>query len=435
MFKSDDSNEFKPVLSEIEDSPVSPLSQWTFWLVILIFTSTIIWMCLGEIDIVVSSTGRVMPVGESKIIQPLDSGIISKILVREGDLVKVGQPLVEIDPSATQPGIESLSADIEQSDLEIERINACIDGREFTPESRSKHAHILDTQSQLHASSLSNLSSLLAAKTAELSKTDAETKETEAEREKYSTLLKASLLKEYRLSAVLDIVARTDYDKVQDEITTYKGDIEQANHKLTQLAHKKTQLNEELNEIRHKYHEDNLKELADKHRQRAKIQADLKELSFKNTKQQIRSPINGHIDRLFVHTVGGVVTPAEKLMSIVPTNSPIIVKVTVLNKDIGFVKKDMPVQIKVETFDFQKYGMFEGKVNIISKDSYEDEKQGMVFDVYVQPTTPFLIIEGQKQKLETGMTLTAEIKVGKRRIIEFIIYPIMKYMHEGMSVR
>ena len=94
------------------------------------------------------------PVGESKIIQPLDSGIISKILVREGDLVKVGQPLVEIDPSATQPGIESLSADIEQSDLEIERINACIDGREFTPESRSKHAHILDTQSQLHASSL-----------------------------------------------------------------------------------------------------------------------------------------------------------------------------------------------------------------------------------------------------------------------------------------
>ncbi len=99
MFKSDDSNEFKPVLSEIEDSPISPLSQWTFWLVILIFTSTIVWMYLGEIDIVVSSLGRVMPVGESKVIQPLDSGIISKILVREGDLVKVGQPLVEIYPA------------------------------------------------------------------------------------------------------------------------------------------------------------------------------------------------------------------------------------------------------------------------------------------------------------------------------------------------
>jgi hemolysin D len=109
--------------------------------------------------------------------------------------------------------------------------------------------------------------------------------------------------------------------------------------------------------------------------------------------------------------------------------------VTVLNKDIGFVKKDMPVQIKVETFDFQKYGMFEGTVKLISKDSYEDEKQGMVFDVYVQPTTPFLMIEGLKQPLETGMTVTAEIKVGKRRIIEFIIYPLMKYMHEGMSVR
>ena len=130
-----------------------------------------------------------------------------------------------------------------------------------------------------------------------------------------------------------------------------------------------------------------------------------------------------------------MVTPAEKLMSIVPTKAPVVAKVAVLNKDIGFVKTGMPVQIKVETFDFQKYGMYDGNVQLISKDSYEDEKQGMVFDVYIKPTTSFLLIEGKRQPLQTGMTLTAEIKVGKRRIIEFIIYPLIKYMHEGMSVR
>ena len=435
MFKRDDSNEFKPVLAEIEDNPVSPLSQVTFWLVILIFSASIAWMCLGEIDIVVSCGGRVVPVGESKTLQPLDSGVISKILVKEGDLVSIGQPLVEIDPSATQPGIESLSSDIEQSNLEIERINACLENRTFSPSGASQHTHLLNTQSQLHHSSLSNLNSLIAAKEAELNKVDAEIKETTALKEKFTTLLESSVAKEYRLSAVIDIIARSEYDKVVDDITTYKGEIAQADHKLSQLGHQISQLKEEMLELQHKYHEDNLKELADKHRAKARSEADLKELTFKNTKQIIRAPISGHVDRLFIHTVGGVVTPAEKLMSIVPVKAPVVAKVAVLNKDIGFIKPGMPVQIKVETFDFQKYGMYDGKVQLISKDSYEEEKQGMVFDVYIKPTTPYLLIEGKQQPLQTGMTLTAEIKVGKRRIIEFIIYPLVKYMHEGMSVR
>ncbi len=228
MFKRDDSNEFKPVLAEIEDNPVSPLSQVTFWLVILIFSASIAWMCLGEIDIVVSCGGRVVPVGESKILQPLDSGVISKILVKEGDLVSIGQPLVEIDPSATQPGIESLSSDIEQSNLEIERINACLENRTFSPSGASQHTHLLNTQSQLHQSSLSNLNSLIAAKEAELNKVDAEIKETTALKEKFTTLLESSVAKEYRLSGVIDIIARSEYDKVVDDITTYKGEIAQA---------------------------------------------------------------------------------------------------------------------------------------------------------------------------------------------------------------
>ncbi len=435
MFKNDDSNEFKPVLAEIEDNPVSPLSQVTFWLVILIFSASIAWMCLGEIDIVVSSSGKAVPVGESKVLQPLDSGIIAKLLVKEGDLVNAGQPLVEIDPSATQPGIESLSNDIEQSNLEIERINACLENRSFSPSGSGNHDHLLATQSQLHESSLNNLNSLIAAKTAELNRVDAEIKETKALKEKYTTLLESAVAKEYRLSGVIDIIARSEYDKVVDDITSYKGEIAQAEHKLSQLSHQVSQLKEETLELQHKYHEDNLKELAEKHRAKSKSEADLKELTFKNTKQIIRAPISGYVDRLFIHTVGGVVTPAEKLMSIVPTKAPVVAKVAVLNKDIGFVKTGMPVQIKVETFDFQKYGMYDGNVQLISKDSYEDEKQGMVFDVYVKPTTPFLLIEGKRQQLQTGMTLTAEIKVGKRRIIEFIIYPLVKYMHEGMSVR
>jgi hemolysin D len=133
--------------------------------------------------------------------------------------------------------------------------------------------------------------------------------------------------------------------------------------------------------------------------------------------------------------VGGVVTPAEKLMSIVPARTPLVARISVLNKDIGFVAPDLPTSIKVDTFEYQKYGMFDGKVKLVSKDSHEDEKLGLVYDVYINPTTPYLDVDGRKEPLRTGMSLIAEIKVGKRRIIEFFIYPLIKYWHEGMSVR
>lgn len=121
------------------------------------------------------------------------------------------------------------------------------------------------------------------------------------------------------------------------------------------------------------------------------------------------------------------IVTAEKVISIVPADSPLIIKASVLDKDICFVKEGMPVQVKIDTFDFQKYGMIEGKVKKVSKDSVEDEKQGLVYDVFITPVTKSLIVDGKEQQISTGMGLSAEIKTGKRRIIEFFIYPIIKY--------
>lgn len=129
------------------------------------------------------------------------------------------------------------------------------------------------------------------------------------------------------------------------------------------------------------------------------------------------------------------IVTAEKVISIVPADSPLIIKTSVLDKDIGFVKEEMPVQVKIDTFDFQKYGMIEGKVKKVSKDSVEDEKQVLVYDVFITPVTKSLIVDGKEQQISTGMGLSAEIKTGKRRIIEFFIYPIIKYWSEAVSIK
>ena len=136
-----------------------------------------------------------------------------------------------------------------------------------------------------------------------------------------------------------------------------------------------------------------------------------------------------------VHTVGGIVTPAEKIISIIPKNVPYVIKATVLNQDIGFVKEGMESAVKVDTFSFQKYGLIPAIVTHISDDAIDDEKLGAVYEVYLKPKKDFLIVEGEKVYLNSGMSVTSELKVGKRRIIEFFIYPLIKYLDEGMSVR
>ena len=145
--------------------------------------------------------------------------------------------------------------------------------------------------------------------------------------------------------------------------------------------------------------------------------------------------MDGYIDKLMIHTVGGVVTPAQELIALTPSDMPILIKAQVLNKDIGFIKEGMPVSIKIDTYDFQKYGLLHGEVKSISQNSIEDEDLGPVYEIYITPDENSMLIDGKKQKISAGMTLNAEIKIGKRRIIEFFIYPLIKYMDEGVNVR
>ena len=269
----------------------------------------------------------------------------------------------------------------------------------------------------------------------ELNKIEQQVVAAETEKAENDTLLEVAIEKEQRLKQVLDLIARDDYEKVTNDITDYKSKISQADCKLSEFDHQKIQTNEEIEHIKEEFKADNLKELADKQKQTAELEAKLKVSTFQNSQKLVLSPVEGNVDTLFIHTVGGVVTPAEKLVSIVPDKVPLLVQAYVLNKDIGFVRAKLPAAIKVDTFDFQKYGMVDGVVKLASHDSRDDDKLGPVFDVYIEPKKQSLIVDGKPERLAAGMTVTAEVKIGKRRIIEFFVYPLVKYLHEGMSIR
>lgn len=200
-----------------------------------------------------------------------------------------------------------------------------------------------------------------------------------------------------RLASVRDIIPATRYDEAAKETAELSHEISSLTASLAEIRNKRTQLEKQ--------------------------------------KQMLKSPIEGYVNTIFVHTIGGVVQPAEKIMTIVPKDAQKVIKAKVLNQDVGFVEEGMPVSIKIDTFNFQKYGILNGVVTVVSPNSIEDEKLGDVFEVYIEPKNTTLLVEGKEQTIKYGMTTTNEIKIGKRRIIEFFIYPLIKYMDESIKVR
>lgn len=435
FFTKDDSHEFKPSVAEIEEEPVSPLGRFMFWAVIGVIVFFILWMIIGQIDIVISARGKVMPDGEIKLIQPLETGIISKIHIKPGDFVKKGSSLIEIDPSTTEPELKSLEKNYKYISLEIERLKALTSNIAFTPStSKYKIEDIIEQQNVFNALNQS-LNSQVNSKYSQLSQIDEQIKSTISQKYKYIHLLNTAKTKEKRIKPVMDIIPKDEYERVSDEIISNTSSIESLNYKSDELSKQKNQISQEISHIKESFRSELLKELAEKTKQATQLKAQIDQVSFKNKKQILTAPEDGYINELFVHTKGGVVTPAEKLISMYPVNSPLIIKASVLNKDIGFIKENMPVNIKIDTFDFQKYGILEGNVKQISKDSIEDKTLGPVYEVYITPKSKLFLVEGKMKQISSGMSLTAEVKTGKRRIIEFFIYPLIKYLNEGMSVR
>jgi len=424
----DDSYQFQPLLAEIEDDPGSPLGALTFWVVVAVFSFFVLWAIFGQVDVVVSAHGKVVPTGQVKLIQPLSGGVVGEILVKEGDRVRKGQTLVVIDPSTTAPQLASAEKTLSHVQAEQARLEAASGQGGY-------HGGNTGTQARLYNASVAALEKQLQAKEKAFSGLEQQLQAKQMEVKTTEETLLINRQKEARLSPVKDIIARDDYDKVTNDILTGENKLQSLSHELEQLRFQQQQTREEMAYLKENFESTSLNELSDKEKQITQLKATIQESSFKNAKQLLVAPVDGTVHELFVHTVGGVVTSAQKIISIVPLNAPLTIEAVVLNKDIGFVKVGMPVAIKVDTFDFQKYGTLQGKVIRLDPDSKDDPKQGPVYKIQISPEQNQILVDGHWRPLTAGLSVNGEVKTGKRRIIEFFIYPLIKHLDEGMSVR
>ncbi|MEK4327858.1 HlyD family type I secretion periplasmic adaptor subunit [Paenibacillus sp. FSL R7-0312] len=431
--------EFLPAALEIEETPPSPLGRWLIWLIVVLFLLILSWSYLGKVDEVATARGKVIPDGRTKVLQPLEGGTIKAVLVKEGEHVSEGQVLVELDSTTSTADIQELDkqiyvARLQKAMLEAELKGAAFKGLEEENLDPSVNtAEILGMQMQLREARDEEFSS--GRKEAEL-----QVSQTEQELELEKAALELAN-KDYALAAMKAegsaeegfedsaslLQADNDLNKAKLQISSQETKVQKAENALAEAKQNVVSLEE-----RHK--RTILDELVETEKTLYSLESELTKANKRYELQQLTSPVDGTVHGLSSYTIGGVVTSAQDVISIVPDDTPLIVEATIANQDIGFIKKGQEANLKVDTFPFQKYGYLQGEITYVSPDAFEDEKLGPVFKAklkVVSDTTS----SGSFIRMTPGMSVTVEAKTGKRRIIDFFLSPLKKAMDESFTLR
>ena len=227
--KINDSYEFKPLLSEIEEAPVSPLGRFTFWTLVALIVVTTLWLFIGQVDIVVNARGIIVPDGDAKIIQPLDTGVVRQILIKEGDFVKKGQLLIAIDTSTTDAQLQTINKNLEQSKLEAQRLKASGNGEQFNS-SNNETIEEFEVQKKLYEENLLVLKSSIGAKEQEIVQLNRQIDSTIAQKRDYEFQLKNAQEREKRLANVIDIIAYNQYEEAREKLNSLKIHVKNLRH-------------------------------------------------------------------------------------------------------------------------------------------------------------------------------------------------------------
>ena len=439
LIRSDsEDKEFLPPAVEILETPPSPMGRMLVWAVLGLFVLVLLWSFIGEIDEVVVARGKVIPVGYTKVLQSEDKGIVKRILVQEGQKVKKGELLMELDRTMSESDLNALKKEISYYDINIRRILAELSDKPFMAETGTGFdPRDMAQQMSLYQSRQSEKRARLEFCDAQIRQKEDSVRVAESSLEKYRQLLSIAREREQNLQEIVEQGAISKYTYLEykgkrieleqnvsmniSELSAARAEASAARQQKAQyLAEWNRQLQEELINCRKQYN--TLKESERK-------------AELKNKLIEIKSPVDGAVHKLDIHTVGAVVQEAQGLMQVVPEGTPMEVEAWMENKDIGFVNPGMPVEIKIDTFNFQKFGTLKGKVREISPDAIEDKDRGPLYRVMVSMDEEKLHMDNRDLQVYPGMSVSAEIKTRKKRIIDFFLEPFQTYKNEALRER
>lgn len=438
---SADALDFVPGLLSIQESPPARLPRTVMYVVMALFAILLVWAIFGKLDVVASAEGRLVPQTYVKIVQPADAGIVQDILVKEGEKVQAGQVLMRMDPQVALADEKTIRNDLAMRSLQLRRIDAELSGLPLLKQAGDPDDLFQQVQAQFRDRRQAYLDALGQAQEA---RKKAE-RDAEAGREALVKLREVTPILEEQAKSMADL-ARDGYvpqSRMQDKQREYvekAQDLKAQQASVASLSAAVAAAVRQEAQITSKYRSDLQNERVEAEGQYQKLQQELAKQEHKSGLLELKAPQAGIVKDVATHTVGTVVQLGTVLLSIVPEHEPLVAEVMVRNDDVGFVFPQQKVKVKLAAYPFEQYGMLEGTVSHIgpdasdaqgSKEQGKESSQQLTYKAIITLTSQGLVAQGETFKLVPGMQVIAEINQGKRTVLEYLLSPVKKTLHDS----
>lgn len=435
--------QFLPAALEVQQTPPSPMGRAITWCLLALVAIGILWAFVGQVNIVASAEGKITPSSQVKQIQPLEKGVIKAIYVEEGQGVKKGDPLIELEQTLTEADQKRLAQELvstRQERIRLQTLQRWFENNRPDDQvewltSATPLQHKIQQQ-QLEQTWYQYRAQLHALQSAYDTR-QAEWQQSQALITKYQQTLPLIEKRAQALKTLMEKQASSEMEWLEIEALRIQQaqdlEAEKANAKKLQSAIKEVE--QQAKVLQAQTQAENLAAITQVQRQLANLIEEFNKAQDINAKQILYAPVDGTVKQLATFTIGGVVTPAQVLLEIVPEDEVLVVEAWLPNKDIGFVQEGQEAEIKVHTFPFTKYGIIDATITHVTNDAIADENLGLVYKMKLVMAKKTLWVDTKEVDLLPGMAVTAEIKTGHRRIIEFISAPLLRYKSESVRER
>lgn len=440
--------EFAPGLLAIQESPPGRMPRAVMYVVTLLLALLLLWAAIGHLDIVASADGKLVPESYLKLVQPADAGIVKEILVREGERVVAGQVLLRMDPQDAEADAARLRTDVVLRSLQLRRIDAEMTGsrllrrpddppdifRQIQAQLTERHQTYLDTLGQIEEM-LHKAQRDYESGQAVLQKLEKTNPILKAQSDAYFGLGDEGYAPKVTVSEKQRAYIENQQDLIAQQATV-RG-----------LAAGVNEAEQQVRQTRSKYRSDLENERVDANGELQKLTQDMAKQAHRSQLLELKAPQSGIVKDLATHTIGTVVSTGTVLLSIVPEGEPLVAEVLIRNDDVGFVHPHQQVKIKLAAYPFQKYGLLDGDILQIWPDSTDGNQSGgpnvhtndnsspteavTGFKALVQLNRQSLTTPTETLHLVAGMQVIAEIREGKRTVLQYLLSPIQGALHDG----
>ncbi len=428
---SEKDKEYIDAIAEALSEHTPKKSRYAIYFWILAVAGFIIWASYAEIDEIVRGSGEVVPSGNNQIVQNLEGGIVKEIYVKIGDEVNKSTPLLKIENQKARAQMLSTAIKIEELKAKIKRLQAEANGVEFdinTTDNQKYLNRFLSNEKRLYDSrkreldlKIKTLKEKINQKVSSLNETSVRvrdlnntanliTKEIEIIEPMVEQGVKSKVdlihLKS-KMSKILE-----ELHSAQNSIPTIKASIKEIRHTIEQIRQEfrnraRTELNAAEGEL-------------------LRLKKSYIALQDEVNRTVVRSPIKGIVQKLYIHTIGGVIKPAQDLVEIVPTDDQLWLEVKIKPSDIAFIYPGQKAVVKISAYDYAIYGSLEGEVVHISADTTKDKRDRAWYIVHIKTKKNYLGSKDKPLKIIPGMTVNVDIMTGKKTLMDYIIKPILR---------